>query len=165
MNFFIKYVHYYELEKVNLVLDQFAFLRNVYPHFVQWFQHKVVPGLKTRHRCIYIVTPTDNSKCIAGVLILKKEATEKKICTLCILPQYQNQGLGTALFRQAIQELQTPHPLITISSPYLPEYNSLLKKFGFSLWGKYQDYYKKGVAEYSYNAPIEHIEANLVING
>lgn len=165
MNFIIKYVHYYELEKVNLVLDQLAFLRNAYPHFVQWFQQKVVPGLKSRHRYIYIATPANDSKCIAGVLILKKEATEKKICTLCVFPQYQNQGLGTILFRQAIQDLQTSHPLITISSPYLPEYYSLLKKFGFLLWKEYQDYYKKGIAEYSYNAPIEHIEAGLVVNG
>lgn len=165
MNFIIEYVNYYELGKLNLVLDQLAFLRNVYPHFVQWFQQKVVPGLKLKQRSIYIVTPANDSNCIAGVLILKKEVTEKKICTLCILPQYQKQGLGTILFQRAIQELQTPHPLITISSLYMSEYDSLLKKFNFSLWAKYQDYYKKGSVEYSYNAPIEYAEAGFVVNG
>ena len=165
MNFFIKYVNSYEREKVNSVLDQLAFLRNAYPDFVQWFQQKVIPGLKSGHRCIYIATPINDSKRIAGVLILKKETTEKKICTVCVFPQYQNQGLGTTLLRQSIQDLQTPHPLITISSLYLPEYYSLLNKFNFSLWGKYQDYYRNGLVEYSYNGPIEHINAGLVVNG
>ena len=165
MNFFIKSVNYYEQEKVNLVLEKLAFLRNSYPHFVQWFQQKITPGLKSKHRYIYIATPANDSTCIAGVLILKKETIEKKICTLCVFPPYQNKGLGTMLFQQAIQDLQTTHPLITISSLYLPEYHSLLKKFDFSLWAEYQDYYKKGIMEYSYNAPIEYIEAGLVVNG
>lgn len=165
MNFFIEYANYYEREKLNLVLDQLTFLRNVYPHFVQWFQQKVVPGIRSRHRYVYIATPTNDSKQIAGVLILKKDATEKKICTLCVFPQYQKQGLGTIFFQKAIQELQTAHPLITISSLYLSEYCSLLKKFNFSLWAEYQNYYKKGITEYSYNAPIEHIVDGLVVDG
>ena len=47
----------------------------------------------------------------------------------------------------------------------MSEYDSLLKKFNFSLWAKYQDYYKKGSVEYSYNAPIEYAEAGFVVNG
>ena len=49
------------------------------------------------------------------------------------------------------QALQCTNPLITVSSIHINEFEFLLKKNGFTLYKKYENYYKQGIVEYAFN--------------
>lgn len=107
----------------------------------------VVPGLASENRIIYTVL--DDGKIVA-VLILK-DSDEKKICTLRVAEHYRCQGIATKLLKIAHQALQCTNPLITVSSIHINEFEFLLKKNGFALYKKYENYYKQGIVEYAFN--------------
>lgn len=116
----------------------------------RWFNldnSTVVPGLASENRIIYTVL--DDGKIVA-VLILK-DADEKKICTLRVAEHYRCQGIATKLLKIAHQALQCTNPLITVSSIHINEFEFLLKKNGFTLYKKYENYYKQGIVEYAFN--------------
>lgn len=78
-----------------------------------------------------IYTVLDDGKIVA-VLILK-DSDEKKICT---------------------------NPLITVSSIHINEFEFLLKKNGFTLYKKYENYYKQGIVEYAFNGLLPEKQNN-----
>lgn len=122
-------------------------LDNEYSNFSKWYYSTVVPGLASENRIIYTVL--DDGKIVA-VLILK-DADEKKICTLRVAEHYRCQGIATKLLKIAHQALQCTNPLITVSSIHINEFEFLLKKNGFTLYKKYENYYKQGIVEYAFN--------------
>ena len=103
--------------------------------------------LASENRIIYTVL--DDGKIVA-VLILK-DSDEKKICTLRVAEHYRCQGIATKLLKIAHQALQCTNPLITVSSIHINEFEFLLKKNGFTLYKKYENYYKQGIVEYAFN--------------
>ena len=114
-------------------------LDNEYSNFSKWYYSTVVPGLASENLIIYTVL--DDGKIVA-VLILK-DADEKKICTLRVAEHYRCQGIAT--------KLQCTNPLITVSSIHINEFEFLLKKNSFTLYKKYENYYKQGIVEYAFN--------------
>ena len=80
-----------------------------------------------------------------------EHADEKKICTLRVAEHYRCQGIATKLLKIAHQALQCTNPLITVSSIHINEFEFLLKKNGFTLYKKYENYYKQGIVEYAFN--------------
>ena len=165
MNFNIECIHYQDTERIGSIFEHLSFLRSEYPNFALWIQGKVLPGLESGNRQIYVATTPTNPSELAGILILKNELYEKKVCTLCVFPKYQKQHIGTKLLHLAIDILQVSHPLITVSSTYKNEYSSLFKKFGFSCFASYRNYYQANSIEYSYNSPIERNSLGDVVNG
>lgn len=121
-----------------------------YSNFNKWYYDTVVPGLASGERLIYAVT---DSRKIVAILILKN-ASEKKICTLSVAEDYRKQGIATELLRVACSELQCSTPLITVSSYHIAEFESLLKKNGFVLYAKYPNYYKQGISGFAFNGPL-----------
>ncbi len=164
MEFKIEFVNYTDRVKIKAIESTLMFLRSDYPNFLSWFRTRVKNGLKNGTRKIYIAVPSKNPSKIAGVLILKDESYEKKICTLCVLKEYQHCGIGTALLQQSINTLNTSKPLITVSSRYIEEFHSLFNKFEFNLFQKYPSYYLPEYIEYSFNAPIEQNFIGYVAN-
>ena len=139
-----------------LIFEVYKSLRNLeneYANFKDWFFTKVVPGLCTNERKIYVI---EENNIIVAVLILKN-AEEKKICTLRVAENYRSRGIGTFLLELAFRELHCKQPIITVSSYHIDEFRPLLEKRGFVLFGEYPEYYKKGVTEYSYNGPLNSI--------
>lgn len=164
MEFIIEPIDYADRARIRAIERTLKFLRSDYPNFIPWFRTRVKFGLKKGTRKIYIAVPTANPARIAGVLILKAEAHEKKICTLCVLEEYQHCGIGTALLQRSIDILNTPKPLITVSDRYMKEYLPLFHKFGFALFQEYPNYYFPDRSEYSFNAPIEQNFIGYVAN-
>lgn len=125
-------------------------LCNEYNHFREWYWEKVIPGLASGERIIYIAT--DNEAIIAALIL--KSTNEKKICTLRVAENYRCQGIATELLKIAFQELHYTKPLITVSSYHIHEFESFLKKNGFILYQEYPNYYKPGIVEYAFNGPL-----------
>lgn len=164
MEFKIELVNYTDRAKIKTIESTLMFLRSDYPNFISWFRTRVKSGLKKGSRKIYIAVPSENPGKIAGILILKDESYEKKICTLCVLKEYQCRGIGSALLQQSINTLNISKPLITVSSRYIEEFRSLLNKFEFDLFQKYPGYYLPECIEYSFNAPIEQNFIGCIAN-
>ena len=164
MVFTIEPVDYTQRARIRAVESTLIFLRSDYPNFVSWFRKRVETSLKKGTRKIYIAVPSEDPTKIAGVLILKDESYEKKICTLCVLSEYQHCGIGTALLQHSISILNVSKPLITVSGRCIKEFHSIFSKFGFSLFGEYPKYYLPDCIEYSFNAPIEQSLVRYVTN-
>ena len=122
-------------------------LEQEYPNFKHWFFSTTVPGVVEGTRKIFIASFAYE---IAGVLITK-DANEKKICTLRVLPEYRRMGLGRKLMRCAVQELNIAKPLITVSDEHLDEFKVLFEEFGFVPTAAYFNYYRQGHTECAYN--------------
>lgn len=131
-------------------------LDNEYSNFSKWYYSTVVPGLASGNRIIYTVL--DDEKIVA-VLILKN-SDEKKICTLRVAEHYRCQGIATKLLKIARKALQCTNPLITVSSIHINEFEFLLKKNGFTLYKKYENYYKQGMVEYAFNGLLPEKQNN-----
>ena len=78
-----------------------------------------------------IYTVLDDGKIVAALIL--KDSDEKKICT---------------------------NPLITVSSIHINEFEFLLKKNGFTLYKKYENYYKQGIVEYAFNGLLPEKQNN-----
>lgn len=125
-------------------------LEKEYPQFDRWYFEKVIPETLTGTRAVYTVDVFGDH---AGVLILKN-SNEKKICTLRVQPPYQGMGIGDYLMRVAIHELKTAHPLITVSSIHIDEFEKLLKKYGFKMTEIHLGKYQKEYAELVFNGHL-----------
>lgn len=132
---------------IERVYEMLSPLEKEYPDFEHWFYATIVPGLRVGSRKIFVASFSDE---IAGVLILK-DANEKKICTLRVLPEYRRMGVGRQLMQRAVQILNIDRPLITVSDMHLDEFKPLFAEFGFSFTAAYIDYYRQGSIEYAYN--------------
>jgi ribosomal protein S18 acetylase RimI-like enzyme len=87
-------------------------------------------------------------------MIAKPLLLYMNFCTTWIMrvaEHYRCQGIATKLLKIAHQALQCTNPLITVSSIHINEFEFLLKKNGFTLYKKYENYYKQGIVEYAFN--------------
>ena len=124
-----------------------------YPNFSNWYHQKVYQGLENGTRSLLIAR--DNaSKKIAGISIIKNYH-EKKICTFRILSEFQHKGIGSKLMEKSLEILETDSPLITVSEDHINEFQNILNKFNFKEIKKYDNYYKEGKFEISYNGYLE----------
>lgn len=88
---------------------------------------------------------------IAGVAIIKKDLNEKKICTLRVAKEFQNQGIGHNLFEMCMELLNTDKPMITLNKTRLHQFEKLLKYYNFELEQSQKHYYKIFSTELVYN--------------
>lgn len=123
-------------------------LSREYPGFQTWFNAKVLTGLLTGTRLILVSMENDE---IAGIAILKRDKLERKICTLRVVPAYRGKGYGGALMDYARRLLRTDHPLITVPSSRLSEFQTILCRHEFELVQRLPDYYLDGQTEYVFN--------------
>ena len=151
-SFTLKRIRSYNDRLIRQISCALSLLRNEYPGFHRWFNTTVKAGLPSGRRQIWIAISPKGE--MAGVLILKKQPEEKKICTLYVCEQFRNQGIGTLLMNTALQNIGTDTPLATVSSNHIKEYSRLLKKFQFQPNRIYKDYYRSGVSEISFNGEL-----------
>ena len=130
------------------ILDLIRPINDIYPEYTAWFKEKFIPGLKKKER-MYIIAQDENNA-LAGCVLIKKTAEEKKICTFFVCPNYRHNGLGKKLMQQALSELGE-HPLITVSGRNLPQMAHLLKECGFHLSATKRGAYNPTDTEYYFN--------------
>ncbi len=128
-------------------------LNSLYPDYTKWYFSKVIPGVIEGNREILICTI---DKSVAGILILKNQVTEKKICTLFIVEKFQKLGVAEKLVRKACDLLGTKTPLFTVSSSNFNEFKNLILKFE---WERTQTlpigFYNLEYEEFVYNGEIQ----------
>ena len=131
-----------------------ADLEDCYPFFTNWL-NKVFTELKESDNRKILLCLDENVN-ILGIAILKNDTKEKKICTLRVHKEYQRKGIGTALLKRSIEELNDSSPLITVSERQIDDFSIFLSKNGFKLKDKVKSIYRKGEYEYFYNKEYKH---------
>ncbi|MBW5390660.1 GNAT family N-acetyltransferase [Brachyspira hampsonii] len=107
------------------------FLNNEYPNFSYWYRNLFDKNLKlNNNRKIFICTHKND---IAGIIILKKSNSEKKISTLRVDKRYRNNGIGKSLIKLGIEWLEDDKPLITVNENKIYQFKYLFNYFGFKL--------------------------------
>lgn len=136
---------------VALARDHLIHLSSFYPSFAQWYDLKVVPGLKRGDRTL-VLRLVDGQ--LGGIAITKDDGTEKKLCCLRVLPHLSGSGLGLRLFNDAFEVLETEKPLLSVSDEQLLKFHRIFDHFGFVRGRKYGDLYRIGSVEHSYNGQL-----------
>jgi len=120
--------------------------KKYYPHFETWYKDKVVPDLLNLDRELIL---EERDKRIVGISIIKE--SEKKLCTLRIIDEFQNRGIGLKLFEKTFKKLDTTKPFLTVSEEKLVEFAKIFKYYGFILTSVHNDLYRNGKKEYFFN--------------
>jgi len=123
-------------------------LTTEYPNFLKWYHKTVRDGILKKERDLLLVTV---DYYIAGVAILKKTSTEKKICTLRVTNKFQRLGIGKFLFLKSFEYLDTEFPLITVSSTREYQFYKLFRYFNFKKESELVNWYLPYKTEITYN--------------
>jgi hypothetical protein len=110
------------------VLNISIMIRGEYPDYKGWFLDKQVPGIYDGSRNIIVAHINDR---VVGFANLKKDETEKKICTLYIAPSFRKNKIGDILVEQAMSWLECENPLITIPTSKLGGYIRIAHKYNW----------------------------------
>lgn len=122
-----------------------------YPTHLDWYWSKVVPNIFNGTRDIFIATINQQ---VAGVILLKKEGTIKKVCTLFVLEKYRRQKIATILLEEAFKYLGTTKPLFSIRDYKLNQFSSIIHKYNWKQTQILSNYYKAGTQEIVFNGKI-----------
>lgn len=133
-------------------------LESTYPDFYNWYNKKVINDLKmhrnNRNILFAVSMINDNGKIkkrLTGIAIIKRNHQERKICTFRVFPEYQKQGVGTALLKLCFNYLETERPLISISEKSIGRFSAFIDKYNWTLCQILPGYYKKGITEFVFN--------------
>lgn len=123
-----------------------------YPNYFNWFWLKTIPAVINGTREIFVCTISQE---IAGIVILKKEDCEQKICTFLVLESFRGKHLAAILLEKSFDFLGTTKPLISIASDKLDMLKNIVKRYG---WKQTQvlnkGYYNKTSQEIVFNGKI-----------
>ena len=106
-----------------------SFLNDSYPEYDNWFLKHIVGCFKNQRTILYT---KDNDK-ISGLIFLKKDLEETKICTLYVLPEYRNKDIASKLIEASFEYLGTSKPLATINSSKLNMFSKIIDKYGWEI--------------------------------
>lgn len=111
-----------------------------YPGIDIWFKKKVVPGLKEKHRFAYIVYVEGKP---IGSAIAKK-AGDTKLCSMRILPKYQERGIGSLLMSLIGREIRNYAGKLHFTAPLsmYQDNTSFFDKLGFKCLGEAHRQYR-----------------------
>lgn len=155
-----EYTYYSKLSIIEQVLYKtkiFDFLRKLnkqYPHFDDWYERLFYYGGVSLNKDREIIF-TEKVGRICGIIILKRQNTEKKICTLRVDSAFRNQGIATELIKCGLEWLGCDKPVITVSRRLKPQYKGLFDYFGFKVEDSKWAYYSLFTSEYAYNGLLD----------
>lgn len=136
-----------EIEALELVPS----FRNFYPKIDEWVASQVIPGLLDGSRHIVTSKGADGLQALA---ILKKDAVERKICTLWVHPHHRKKGLGQWLIDQSISWLECRQPLLSVPEEEFAAFHQLLLRNGFKLNHRLVGYYRTNACEFVFNGTL-----------
>jgi ASC-1-like (ASCH) protein len=134
-------------------------IHKIYPDYLNWYFGKVVPGLLDGSREILVCTI---NKSIAGIVILKKDPNEKKICSCYIPSKFEDIGVLEKLLKKSFEILYTKKPLISISEYSIYMFEEIIKT---NNWEQTQvlpvGYYNDSYKEFVFNGEISKQEEQI----
>jgi len=134
------------------VLSRLHDLKGFYPDFDTWITDKVLPGITVGERSI--LTEYRDGE-LAALAIVKDDGLEKKLCSLRVLPGYQNsRGIGVRMFERSFELLDTAMPLLSVAQEQMPKFDRLFTHFGFAKSGEHMGLYRPGVTEFAFNGTL-----------
>lgn len=136
---------------VEQVWPRLAQLETTYPGFRAWFWGKVAPGLEIGDRRVFIHA---GSASVDGVVIAKRNASERKLCTIWVAPEARGRRIASDLVDEAIDWLEDPLPLLTVPEERLAELTPLARSRGFELSQAIESCYRAGRTEYVFNGRL-----------
>ena len=146
------------LDIITHILNTTLPVKASYPEYKNWFLNKHVPNLGIDRNILFAVYKNE----IVGVINLKCNKTEKKICTLYVKNGFRHNRIGTTLLNMAFDRLGTNKPLITISDDKLYELKHFILKNNWEASEKLDNFYCFDHNEYVFNGtmylPIENDE-------
>lgn len=133
-------------ELKHLILEFYEmtfFLNDSYPGYKDWFSKQIIGCFKNERTILY----TKNDDKISGVIFLKKDNNESKICTLYVLPEYRKNDIATKLIEASFEYLGTSKPLATVNSSKLEMFSKIINKYGWEISEKIDNIYNDGETE------------------
>lgn len=127
------------------------FLNDSYPGYKDWFSKQIIGCFKNERTILYT---KDNDK-ISGLIFLKKDSDESKICTLYVLPEYRNMDIATKLIEASFKYLETSRPLATVNSSKLGMFSKIIDKYDWKITEEVNDIYKNGETEIVLNGKVK----------
>lgn len=115
---------------INDVLVLSMMVKDDYPDYRNWFLNKQVPGIYDGNRNIIVAHINDQ---IVGFVSLKKDDTERKICTFYIAKTFRKNKVGSILALRAIEWLEYEKPLITIPTDKLGDFIRIAKRYNWEV--------------------------------
>jgi len=111
-----------------------------YPGIDSWFKKKVMPGLKEKERFAFLVFAKDKP---VGSAIIKKSGSAK-LCSLRILPEYRERGIGNLLFSLLARETRAYAGSVHFTAPLTTYQESIpfFDKLGFECLGEANRQYR-----------------------
>ena len=128
------------------------FICKDYPKHFEWYWSKEIPRVFNGTGEIVICTINNN---VAAVAFLKKDATERRICTFLVVESYRGKYIATKMLEYAFRYLGTTKPLITIADYKLPMFEAIIKKYNWELTQTMNEgYYNNTSRELVYNGKL-----------
>lgn len=123
-----------------------------YPEYMKWYYTKSIPRvLNGSGEIIFYL----DGLVVAGLVILKKDIDEAKICTLMLSEEYRKKGYSKGLLENAFEFLGTDKPVITIPSRRIEEFESIITAYDWKESEKTDIYLSE---EIIFNAPKQLIK-------
>ena len=143
------------VEICNALYGLTDFICDDYPKHKSWFFQKHLPATLTENSGRDIIFAYDKNKYLYGTAFIKKDADEKKICTLFVSPDARGLGVGTALVEKSMEILATTKPMITLADYKLKMFEGLIKKYQWEQTQVVSGLYNDHAKELVYNGILE----------
>lgn len=131
-----------------------GFLTEDYPKHKSWFYAKQLPETLNLDAKRDIIFAIKKPNYICGTAFLKND-TEKKICTLFVVPNERGQGIGSLLVEKAMNILNTSKPMITFDNGKYEMFKGLIEKYGWVQTQMLDNYYLEDKKELVFNGVLE----------
>jgi predicted transcriptional regulator/GNAT superfamily N-acetyltransferase len=127
-----------------------------------WFQKKVLPGLKEKERCAYLIYQKNQP---VGSAIIKK-GKETKLCSMRIAPEHRQKGIGGLLISLMVTEARSYAGKIYFTAPESTyrEYKKFFDNWGFKCQGKAQIQYRQLDKELFCEADVQELWQRVIQN-
>jgi hypothetical protein len=135
------------------VYDALAEPAAPYPEFQSWFYETLVPGINRGQRRLFIAYNCVGW--IGGVVIAKRTAAERKLCTVWVSPSWRRHGIAKQLTTDALNWLGTDKPLFTVAEDRVWQFHGLLDAWDFGRPIRVPHLYRKGVSELVFNGTLQ----------
>lgn len=111
-----------DLQLYNEVAELTGAIKKTYPEYGKWLKEKFFPGLKDGSRKLIIAK--DETGRLAGAILLKNTAEEKKICSLFVRKECRGLGIAGKLMQESFKVLRTDRPLLSVADKIIRRYKS-----------------------------------------